>query len=718
MKNKFLKINPYVFFPSTILIIAFLTIGTYFSVSAKKGNPDVLTKFLNNLQNFITVKLGWFYLFIAAFMLVFILWIMFSKHGKIKLGRDDDEPEFSRFTWFAMLFSAGMGIGLLFYGVAEPISIFNNPPAADIATNSNEAAAAAMKYTFFHWGFHAWAIYILIGLSLAYFSYRHNLPLTLRSALYPILGERINGFWGNFVEIFAVISTLFGVATSLGFGVQQVNSGLAHLNLLNFSTQNQVILIVCITLVATISVITGVNKGVRRLSEANLLLALVLLLFVFFAGPTIFLLKAFSLNFGNYIQSLVEMTFQTDIYNNNQFATSTFYLAWWIAWSPFVGMFIARVSKGRTIREFILGVLIVPVILTFLWMTVFGNTAIHMELFGDGGIIEAVNSNVSTALFVMLQKLPFPTISCGLAILVVIFFFVTSSDSASLVIDIITSGDSKKPPVWQKIYWASMEGLVAIVLLISGGLAALQTAVLTTALPFAIVMLVFCYTLWKALRTDTALKKAQGDIGSNKILMGKDSISVPGIQPVKTAITEKYPIEEGIFAESQVLEQISEISSSDDFSKNWKKRLKRLESSKYHDYFEEQHDIVEEESLQAADVKLSEFINTVVKPAFLEIKNELANYERTVKLSVSAHQASIVVMKGDFEELYYGVRGKVYHKLSYAFPTFDTTNTEIECYAQILLRGEKKKLYELKKFTKSNIIHDFINEYEKWALLN
>ncbi len=716
MKNKFLQINPYVFFPSAILITLFLAVGTYFT--SLKNDP--LTKVLGELENFLTVKFGWFYLITAAFILIFILWIMFSKHGKIKLGKDTDEPEFSRFTWFAMLFSAGIGIGLLFYGVAEPIGIFASPTSADIVPESANAAIAAMNYTFFHWGFHAWAIYILVGLSLAYFSYRHNLPLTLRSALFPILGKRINGRWGDAVEVFAVISTLFGVATSLGLGATQVNTGLTFLNIMSSNINNQIILIIGITLIATVSVITGVNKGIRRLSEANLILALVLLLFVFFAGPTTFLLKAFTQNIGNYLQNIVGMTFKTDIYNNNQFSTSTFYLAWWIAWSPFVGMFIARISKGRTIREFILCVLIVPVLLTFLWMTIFGNTAIFMELNGTGGIVSAVKNEVSTALFVMLQKLPIPTISCGLAIIVLVFFFVTSSDSASLVIDIMTSGGRKNPPVWQKIFWAFAEGLVAIVLLITGGLVAMRSALLITALPFAIVLFFFCYSLWKALRTDTALKEAKGATENSNVLLNRNFISVPGIQPVDTAISEHFQIEdEDVFPESDVLEQINEISADDNnFRNDWKKRLKRLEGANYNDYFTEQFENVEDKYVDKANEKLIEFIDQTVKPAFLEIKQELVSYDRTVKLNISKHQASIIVMKGDIEELCYGIRGKVYHKLSYTFPAFDTTNTEIECYGQIFLRGESKTLHELKKFTKSNIIHDFINEYEKWAILN
>jgi choline/glycine/proline betaine transport protein len=717
LKKKFLKVNPYVFFPSALLILTFVILGVIFTEPGKADDP--LTTFMKKVQTFITEELGWFYLISSAFFLVFVLWIMFSRHGKIKLGHDDEDPEFSLFSWFAMLFSAGMGIGLLFYGVAEPISIFSNPPSTEIAAGTPEAAMQAMRYTFFHWGLHAWAIYIVIGLALAYFSYRHHLPLTLRSVLYPILGEKIYGFWGNLIEIFAVLGTLFGVATSLGFGVMQVNSGLAHLNVISYSTANQIWLIIGITLIATASVVSGVNRGIRHLSETNLFLALILLLFVFIAGPTAYLFKAFSENIGIYLQTFTITTFQTDIFHSNQFKTTVFYLAWWIAWSPFVGMFIARVSRGRTIREFIGGVLLVPVLLTFIWMTVFGNTAIHMELFGNGGMVAAVKENVSTALFVMLEQMPFPAVSCTLAIAVVIFFFVTSSDSASLVIDIITSGGQKNPPVWQKIFWAFAEGLVAIILLMTGGLVALQTGVISTALPFGIVMLLVCYSLWRALRMDTGLNLASKSVAKENIMLSKTSIAVPASQPVGTPISEifKFSSEE-IPVNGKVMNHISEISSEDDFGKNWKKRLHRLKKKHYDKYFADQYDNIPIEHMQEADSKLKDFIANIVEPAFIEIKEELVKYDRTIKINVSEHQASIIVSKGNIEELFYGIRGKVYHRFDYTFPSFDLTDKAVRCYGQVLLRSGGKKVYELKKFTRKSIIHDFLNEYDKWAILD
>ena len=716
--KKHFKVNPIVFFVSAGLTIIFVAFGVGFSDPQNPGK-DAFSQTLKTIQNYLTTEVGWFYLFTAVFFLVFIIWIALSKHGKIRLGRDDEEPEFSFLTWVAMLFSAGMGIGLLFYGVAEPIGIFANPPASDITPESVEAAKEAMRYTYFHWGLHSWAIYIIIGLALAYFSYRHNLPLSPRSALYPILGKKIHGFWGDLVEIFAVLGTLFGVATSLGFGAMQVNSGLDHLGIISNSTANQIYLIIGITLIATISVVSGVNKGIRRLSEGNLIFALLLLIFVFIAGPTQFLLKSFSANLGNYIQTIVKTSFETDRFESNQFSTTVFYLAWWIAWSPFVGLFIARISRGRTIREFICCILIVPVILTFAWMTVFGNTAIHMELAGTGGMVEAVNENVATSLFVMLENLPMQQIACGLAVIVVTLFFVTSSDSASLVIDIITSGGKKNPPVWQKIFWAATEGIVAIILLLGGGLTALQTMVIIMALPFGIVLLFVCYSLWKGLRVDTSLHEANSSLETHQAVISRNAISMPAIQPIETSISPDtdLPTEEFITHPAMV-EQLSAVKKDEGFYDNWTSRLRRLKKEHYKDYFSERLDIDSDKKLKKIDKKMSAFIKNIVAPAFEKIAIELAKYNRDVKVSISHYQASIIVKKGNYEEVYYGIRAKAYQKFGYTFPSFSPTETEMKFYAEILTRSGTKATHPIVEFTEDGIIHDFLNEYEKWAILD
>ncbi|MEX2584246.1 MAG: BCCT family transporter [Gemmatimonadota bacterium] len=489
------KINPPVFFVSSVLIIAFVIFGALFT--------EVATGIFEALQQGIAAMAGWLYILAVAFFLAFVIGLFFSRYRNIRLGPDDSEPEFSYASWFAMLFSAGMGIGLLFFSVAEPVLHYSDPPGMQGGTEA--AVQEAMEITFFHWGVHAWAIYIVVGLSLAYFSFRHDLPLTPRSALYPLLGDRIYGPIGNAVDIFAVLGTLFGVATSLGLGVMQVNAGLTYLFEIPESVWIQILLIAGITLLATISVAMGLERGIRRLSEFNIGLALILVLFVFAVGPTVYLLNSLAGNVGYYLDGLLENTFRTAAQTDADWLGSwtIFYWGWWIAWSPFVGMFIARISRGRTIREFIGGVLLVPVALTFVWLTVFGNTALYLERLELGtDIVGAVEESIPTSLFVLLEQFPLSAASSLAATVVVITFFVTSSDSGSLVIDIITARGDPEPPVPQRVFWAVIEGVVAAILLVTGGLTALQAAAMATALPFTIVMLFICWGLLKGLRAE------------------------------------------------------------------------------------------------------------------------------------------------------------------------------------------------------------------------
>jgi choline/glycine/proline betaine transport protein len=489
------SINPPVFFISAALIIAFSLYGGIWTTQAAAN--------FGNVQSWLVTNMGWFYMGVMAFTFVFVSYLAFSQYAHIKLGPDDSEPDYSYLSWIAMLFSAGMGIGLMFFSVAEPSTHFMAPPVGEGGTV--EAARGAMLITYFHWGLQAWSTYCVVGLALAYFAFRHGLPLTIRSALYPIIGNRIYGKIGHAVDIFAVLGTMFGVATSLGLGVMQVNAGLSYLFDVSVSTTVQVALIAGITGLATISVVAGLDNGIRRISELNLLLALVLLIFVLLAGPTASLLGGFVQNVGNYLSNMVGMTFNLYAYNPNEWMGdwTLFYWAWWISWSPFVGMFIARISRGRTIREFILGVLLIPAGFTFLWLSIFGNSALFIELAEGGGqIAQAAIDDMPTALFVMLEHLPMTTITSMLATLLIVTFFVTSSDSGSLVIDIITSGGNEDPPVWQRVFWALSEGVVASVLLIAGGLAALQTATIVSALPFAFVMLMICYGLFKGLKME------------------------------------------------------------------------------------------------------------------------------------------------------------------------------------------------------------------------
>lgn len=505
-KSLGLEVNGPVFWSSIIILIISITLVLVFRKSADT--------FFSSAQQAVTANMGWLFILSVNVFVVFCLYMAFGKFSHIRLGGKDAKPEFSTSSWFAMLFSAGMGIGLLFWSIAEPINHFQTPPLGEPGTPA--AARQAMNYTFLHWGFHAWAIYALVGLALAYFTYSRKLPLTIRSVFYPFLGERIHGRIGDVIDILAVIATVFGLATSLGLGVKQVAAGLNHVfPSIASDVYTQIMLIAGITGIATISVVTGVDKGVRILSEWNVRIALVILLAVLFLGPTVFILGSYVQNTGSYLGNFVQLSFWNEAYSsrNWQGGWTVFYWAWWISWAPFVGIFIARVSKGRTIREFILGVLIVPSLLSFLWMTVFGSTALREVLAGNDAVALAVTEDISTALFVFFEQLPFSTILSVIGIILVTGFFVTSSDSGSLVVDSLTSGGRPDSPVGVRIFWALAEGAVAAVLLLGGGLQALQTAVIITGLPFAFILLIMCYSLYRGLseelEEENKLGKAQ-----------------------------------------------------------------------------------------------------------------------------------------------------------------------------------------------------------------
>mgnify|MGYP001090914364 CR=1 FL=1 len=493
-----IKANAPVFLTSFSVIILLVL------VTLIVGKP--MEVWFARVQAVVSNNTGWFFILLVNVLLLFVLYLGFSRFGKIRLGGKNAKPRFSRGAWFSMLFSAGMGIGLLFWSVAEPIFHFNSNPLMN-GGGKLEAAKSAMGITFLHWGVHAWAIYAIVGLALAFFTFNRKLPLTIRSIFYPLFGRRIYGWIGDVIDIISVIATLFGLATSLGFGVQQVNAGLQYLFDFDYAVWVQLVLIAVITGFATLSLILGLDKGIRVLSEWNMRLALLILVFVLLIGPTLFIFKSFVQNLGHYINEFFELSFWTESYQGVSDHThwqnkwTVFYWAWWISWSPFVGIFIARISKGRTIREFILGVLFVPTILTFLWISVFGGSAIYQELIGDTSITEAVNLNVSTAIFHLLEKFPFTFFSSLLTVVLVASFFVTSSDSGSMVVDTLTSGGRHDAPTGQKIFWATMEGTVAGILLIGGGLTALQTATILTGLPFAVILIVMCFSFYKSLNS-------------------------------------------------------------------------------------------------------------------------------------------------------------------------------------------------------------------------
>lgn len=490
------RMNPPVFLGAAALVIGFVLFGILFTDLARQG--------FNSIQSFIVNTFGWFYILSVTGLLGIVLWLLFSRYGSIRLGGEDTQPEFGYLTWFSMMMSAGMGIGVVFFGVAEPMLHYLSPPVGEGGTD--EAVREAMRYTFFHWGLHPWAVYSAIALPLAYFHFRHQLPLAPRSLLYPLLGKNINGVAGHAIDILCTVGTLFGVATSLGLGALQINTGLNQLADVPIGPASQVTLIAIITAIATISVVSGIHMGIRRLSEFNMSLAALILLFILVTGPTLYTIELFVSSLGYYLQRLVETSFWINPGTSGgwQADWTLFYWSWWLSWSPFVGIFVARISRGRTIREFILAAFLIPTLLGFFWFAVVGGTGLFMEQSGTGGVAEATQADPTLSLYAVLDDLPWFNITSVLATLLIVIFFITSSDSGSLVDDMVTSGGHPNPPRAQRVFWAVSEGAVAATLLLAGGLQALRTASLTTGLPLAIVLLIACYGLIKALRVDMA----------------------------------------------------------------------------------------------------------------------------------------------------------------------------------------------------------------------
>ncbi|UWR50456.1 BCCT family transporter [Phaeobacter inhibens] len=479
--------------------------------------PEQAAAFFGWLRPAVTSSFDWFFLSAGNIFVLFCFFLIVSPWGKVRLGGADAAPDYTYTGWFAMLFAAGMGIGLMFYGVSEPMSHYSTSfggvsmgengartdwaPLSGAAGDSAESVRLGMAATIYHWGLHPWAIYAIVALSLALFSYNKGLPLTIRSAFYPIFGERVWGWTGHVIDILAVFATLFGLATSLGFGATQANAGLNELFGVPIGSTTEVILISAITAVALISVVRGLDGGVKVLSELNMGLAFLLLIFVLLVGPTLLIITGFFDSLMAYVQYLpaLSMPFGREDANYSQGWTA-FYWAWWISWSPFVGMFIARVSRGRTVREFIICVLLIPSLVCVLWMSVFGGTAIHQVVVD--GYTSAQDAALELKLFKMLDQLPLASITSFVGILLVIVFFVTSSDSGSLVIDTITAGGKVDAPMPQRVFWCVFEGAVAIVLLLGGGLVALQAMVISTGLPFTVVLLLMCWAIVRGLQSE------------------------------------------------------------------------------------------------------------------------------------------------------------------------------------------------------------------------
>lgn len=643
-----IRIDPPVFLASVLLVLLLCTFAV--------GWPQAAAELFAAVQAWVIDSAGWFYVLVVALFLLFVVLLALSDYGRIKLGPDHSRPDYSYASWIAMLFSAGMGIGLMFFGVAEPVMHYGNPPTGE--AHSVEAARQAMRITFFHWGIHAWAIYAVVALALAYFAYRHGLPLTVRSALYPLIGKRIHGPIGQAVDTFAVLGTLFGVATSLGLGVVQVNAGLSHLFGLPTGIGVQIALIAGITALATISVGLGLDAGIRRLSELNMLLAAILLLFVLLVGPTVFLLQTLVQNTGMYLSRLVDMTFNLYAYEPGSWigGWTLFYWGWWIAWSPFVGMFIARISRGRTIREFVTGVLLVPVGFTFLWLTVFGDTAIHMVMIG--GITEladAVSADSAVALFRFLELLPLSSITSLLAVVLVVIFFVTSSDSGSLVVDMLTSGGDTASPLWQRVFWAVLEGVIAATLLLAGGLAALQTAAIASALPFSIVMLLMCWGLWKALRVD----------GMKRVSLGATRVEARSLLPSLT----------------------------------WQQRLRAIV---HHPRREE----------------VAQFLAATVRPALLDVVGELRRQSVDAEAGVDADGSVWVAARhGPGATFEYAVRARAYDP-----PAFVLRDTQPDRVAQMKYFRAEVHLreggqdYDIMGWSREALIDDVLDQYQRHLL--
>ncbi|MGB1403084.1 MAG: BCCT family transporter [Porticoccaceae bacterium] len=469
-------------------------------------SPQTADGLYSSARDFIAAELSWYYILLMNLYIALALVLMFSRYGTIRLGADSDKPEFGYFAWFSMLFGAGIGIGILFWSIAEPMYYLQGNPFIDAdQALTADAAQVAMRVTIFHWGLHGWALYAMLGLCFAYFSYRKGLPLSIRSALYPILGERIYGPIGYIADLLAVLGTVFGIATSLGMGAQQMNAGISYLLGIDISTEAQIVLIAIISIVATISVLTGVNRGIRILSVLNMRLTMLILALFFIFGPTVYLLSAIGANTLDYLTNAPALGAWLAPSEHRQWQSdwTIFYWGWWIAWSPFTGIFIARISRGRTIREFLLGVLGAPTILTILWITLFGNTAMSIELFGDGGVVAAVNDDRTTALFKTIELMDLGLwltgIMATICTVMLVTYFVTSADSATLVICTLVAMGDNNPPARLRIFWGVAIAAVASVLLFAGGLQSLQTASIAAALPFSVVLVLATYGLLKSL---------------------------------------------------------------------------------------------------------------------------------------------------------------------------------------------------------------------------
>jgi choline/glycine/proline betaine transport protein len=648
------RINPVVFYGSAIGIVAFAIWTMMFTLSANAV--------INTILTWISDTFGWFYFISMVAYLLFVICIGLSRFGNLRLGPAHSTPEFNVVTWAAMLFSAGIGIDLLFFCIAEPVTQFLAPPVGEGGTV--EAARHAMELTFLHWGISGWGVYTLVGMSLAFFSYRHGLPLAIRSALYPIFGKRINGVIGHTVDIAAVLGTVFGIATSLGIGIIQLNFGLNYMFGFPEGTLTQAVLAVLIVVFSAISAVTGVDKGIRRLSEFNMVLAMLLLLFVLFSGKTLFLLNTLVLNIGDYIGHFASLSLNTYAFNPPTDwlnAWTVFFWAWWIAWGPFVGLFLARISRGRTIRQFVAGTLILPLTFMMAWMSIMGNSAIDLVMTGSGVAefgVQAMN-NPGSSIYLFLQSFPWAGLTTVVVTILAIVFFVTSGDSGSLVLSNLTSvlrDPNSDAPAWMRVLWAAIIGVLTLALLMAGGLGALQGTVVIMGLPFAVTLFLMMLGLYKALKVE-GLKEDSYRGSMAGYLSGRTMLDSGGAH-------------------------------------NWRQRLARAMSFPSHE-------------------QVQHFLREVGKPAMESIHEVLA--EKGFKVEVAE-------VTGEDEHLELNVDLGGEQDFTYqiwprrcAMPAFAmrATRAGSHYYRQEVHLGEGGQGYDLAGYTREQVIGDILDQYER-----
>ncbi len=650
------RLNPIVFYGSAVTIVFFSLWTILFTSQAQSV--------ISLVQGWISSTFGWYYFLTVLIYLVFVLYVALSRFGKIRLGPEQSRPEFNLFSWSAMLFSAGIGIGVIFFGIAEPIMQYNNAP--DRPVDDVMAARHAMELTFLHWGISGWAIYSLVGMSLAFFSYRYDLPLTIRSALYPLFGQRIHGWIGHTVDIAAVVATVFGIAAALGIGIVQLNFGLEYMFGIEASIWTQVLLVVAIVGFATISAVTGVEKGIRRLSEFNILLAVALLVFVLIAGNTLFLLNTLVTNIGDYLTNFLSLS--TDTYSFQGESAqgwldgwTLFFWAWWIAWGPFVGLFLARISRGRTIAEFVAGTMTLPIAFMMIWMSLLGNSALDMVMSGNAEFGEAVMNNPPSGIYLFLAQLPMPIISTIAVTVLGIVFFVTSGDSGALVLSNFTShlkNVNSDAPVWMRILWAVIIGVLTLSLLLAGsgtsGLTALQSAVVVTGLPFSIVLFFMIAGLWKGLRMEAFKFDSQ-------------RVSLPGHLSGRTGGRD---------------------------SVSWTRRVSRAMS------FPSYRNVMR-------------YMDSAVRPGMEDVAAELREQGMTIDVFTQGEgderHAGLHISLGDEQDFNYQVWPRKFQT-----PTFAIRASQASSYYYRLevFLTEGTQGYDLMNYSKGQVIDDILDQYE------